>query len=240
LPENKFYDIILKSFLVLLTLSLLKFHGFFSVLRPSISSIFFLFISLAIIILSYIYLGNKLSSLDVILASNNHGYFLVKCLLTGIFEELLFRIFVFYYLVKLAGDLYSKSLIKVIWYSSVIFGLAHVSNFFNSEISKINVLSDINQILIAIFIGMLLQCIYIRLKSILLIITLHFVVNYFGSYRTYLLEPDFAAIANGYSLSDVFISLIIIIILGTVLVIPTSYLLIRKKLRENGVINSAI
>lgn len=91
-----------------------------------------------------------------------------------------------------------NSLILTIVSTSMLFGLAHLSNLFNPDF---DILSVINQILFAISIGLFLQSLYIRTRSLILIICIQALINYFGTYKSVLLKPV-ENIDGDYNLND--------------------------------------
>lgn len=156
--------------------------------------------------------------------------FLIYCIAVGMFEELFFRIFIFFFLLKIL-DKKKKRLIYSIILTSFIFGFSHLTNLLNPEFENISV---INQILFAISIGIILQSIFIRTRSLILIICLHALINYHGSYKNHLYETT--EILDAQSTFIDFITTFISIILFTVLIIlPISYLLVKKNRNNNNI-----
>ena len=147
-------------------------------------------------------------------------YFLYKCI--SLFKNI-------------SGFLFDKRKNKLfisIILTSLIFGFSHITNLFNPEFHKISV---VNQILFAISIGFILQSIYIRTKSLTFIICLHTLINYFGSYKKYLLFGEIENIESQYSFNDFVTTFISILIFTIIIVLPLSYLLIRNELKHNNV-----
>lgn len=154
--------------------------------------------------------------------------FLTFCLTVGIFEELFFRVFVYNYFIDS-----ENSTIKAILKASVIFGLVHLNNFFTQEPY---ILSVVNQVIFAFGIGILFQALYIRFQSITLVIMLHSLINYFGSYKSGLLNFNIidAAADTGYSLRDFFTTFAVFSFLIVVLILPISYFLLKDQIKKNS------
>lgn len=150
--------------------------------------------------------------------------YLLSCLGTGFFEELLFRVFVFSAFFYLAYNKVNtiKRYYRSIFWTSLLFGLAHFPNAFKDSYDIYGV---ITQIVFAFFIGLVLQGLVIRFNSVILIGSLHGLVNYFGSYRSRLELP--VELETG-SLMEFLINLAILSLVMAIICIPMTHLLIRK------------
>ena len=97
---------------------------------------------------------------------------LLKCFSVAILEELLFRYIIYRYYVN-------QNIIKKvsILNTSIIFALFHFANLINGS----DFYSVIIQIQLAFLIGFLLQLIFIKSKSLVLIISIHAIINFVGS-----------------------------------------------------------
>jgi membrane protease YdiL (CAAX protease family) len=215
--------IISKTFFVIVTLFLLKKVDLLHKLKPSKKTFLFLFISVSLLVLSFnqinsIYVQNSIS-----IEMNKNIVFLWSTFSVGLFEEMFFRVFVFFVILQNTRG----NLILSIILTSLLFGLAHLANIFNPEYVKISV---INQILFAIALGVLFQSIYVRYKSLILISTLHCLTNYFGTYKRYLL--NIGDNHDSYTFNDFISTFILIIFITIILIIPLSYLLIKKQLKD--------
>ncbi|MBI9056299.1 MAG: CPBP family intramembrane metalloprotease [Labilibaculum sp.] len=188
-------------------------------------------ISLAIILFSYFHIEGQVLLLGSDNIENENWIFLTSCLSVALFEELLFRVFVFEILFNALKD--KMNLFKIIIISSAVFGLAHVTNFFNPNYVNLSV---INQIVMTFGAGVLLQSIYIRLNSITCVILLHTLINYFGMYKSKLLPSkeidNIVATEVHYSLSEFFSTFLTLSIMIVILVLPISILLIRRNHRN--------
>jgi len=136
----------------------------------------FFFLSLFLFAVSIFNVNSSLMATGFVVSTYNHAIFILSCLAIGIFEELLFRVFLYQFTYKFI----SKNIIFSLLFCSILFGIAHLSNLVFSDYYKISI---INQVLFAISIGLLLQSIYIKTKSVVLIVFLHAIINYLGSYK---------------------------------------------------------
>jgi hypothetical protein len=159
-----------------------------------------------------------------VVSTYNHTIFILSCLAIGIFEELLFRVFLYQYTYKFIR----KDIIFSLLFCSILFGIAHLSNLVFSDYYKISI---INQVLFAISIGLLLQSIYIKTKSVVLIVFLHAIINYLGSYKKNILTKVVST-SETYTFEDFLTSFISILLLTFLVIIPISYFLIKKELKK--------
>jgi membrane protease YdiL (CAAX protease family) len=219
--------IIFKVILIIITVVVIVKYSLFDSLKSRKFFLFFLLISLLMTILSFFSIKHDIenNSLNI----SNYKHFLLSCFGVGLFEELFFRIFMFSFILKIL-EKDKKRLLKSIIFTSLFFGFAHFSNFFNPEYSKLSV---INQSLFAFSIGILFQSLYVRFNSFIFIVTLHALTNYFGSYRTKLFEINNNMNTN---YENDFFSTLLSIAMFSIIVILISYFLVRKKLSTNNVI----
>lgn len=97
--------------------------------------------------------------------------------LTASFEEGLFRVILFAGFVGLLKD--SKRLFwKVAGLTALVFAALHFTNAFRSDFS---VYSALTQVVFAFGIGVFLQVIYVVSRNLLVPISIHFLINYFGT-----------------------------------------------------------
>ncbi|WP_027380196.1 CPBP family intramembrane glutamic endopeptidase [Chryseobacterium daeguense] len=136
--------------------------------------------------------------------------FLLSCISVAVFEELLFRKFLFE---KINNSNTKNYEFQVILITSVFFAAVHILNLL-----KVNydLYSTINQIFFAFGIGVILQYIYYRTKQLIACITIHGIINYFGTYKSYLYDTTTDGIS--YSFSDFIVTLIFISIVNCVIV----------------------
>ena len=222
--------IIFKSVFIIICLFLLYKSNFLNKLKSIKKDLPFVLLALVLTLYSYFQINSTLIK-NVSVNSLDNFIFLTSCLSVGIFEELFFRIFIFFFALKIFDKRKNKLFISIIL-TSLIFGFSHLTNLFNPEFHKISV---VNQILFAISIGFMLQSIYIRTKSLTFIICLHTLINYFGSYKKHLLFGEIENIESQYSFNDFITTFISILIFTIIIVLPLSYLLIRKELKHNNV-----
>ena len=156
-----------------------------------------------------------------------NSLYLLSCLGTGFFEELLFRVFVFSALFYVAFNNKStkKRYYLSLFWASLAFGLAHLPNALKAGTEYYGIL---NQVVFAFFIGLVFQGLLIRFKSIVLIGVLHGLVNYFGAYRTNLEIPR--EIPSG-TFQEFLLNLLILTTIAALICVPITYALIRKELR---------
>ncbi|MET1260508.1 CPBP family intramembrane glutamic endopeptidase [Flagellimonas sp. DF-77] len=156
-------------------------------------------------------------------ASDEHGYFFLSCLLVGLFEELLFRVFVFDSVFKAVGAIRNRLLIAVVC-TALIFGVAHFSNLFHADT---NPLAIVNQALFAFSIGILLQYILIRTQQLPVVVSIHAGINYLGAFQRELLET--VTPKDMYTLQDFWVSSLLCLCLFMVIIIPISRFLVDSR-----------
>lgn len=183
---------------------------------------------LILIALAFNNLEETIAKRGNLLTAGHHITYLFSCLLVGIFEELFFRVYLF----KKVFNTISKSqsnrktiYLRSILITSLLFGLAHLFNFYKSEATVVAVIS---QVVFAFIIGIFFQALYIRVQNLVLIAGLHGLVNYFGMYKTKLL--GISSQEQAISLLDIVTSFGILLAFFLLIVAPISYVLIRSKL----------
>ena len=197
--------------------------------RPKLlsNSIWAIPLSLILIALAYNQVDSASGAQKIFVPIGTHLAFLFGCILVGFFEEFLFRVYVFceFWGRKSTNSLGLKSLLKTVFLTSVLFGIAHATNLFRTGYSAEGV---INQVLLAITLGVLFQALFIRFNNVVLIAVLHGLVNYLGSYRSALfgLTVD----PSPFILTDFLIGLAIIFAILLFVVTPISIMLIKPKL----------
>ena len=209
------YKILTKSILFILSLSYLFF--FFRIPKNLFlkNNNYYVFLGIITIIIFYFSLDNTF---------NNHNKllkYISSCLLTGFFEEIFFRIFVFLSFLNLFSQ---KSLINNIYLSCLFFGLIHLSNLFSNEII---VLSVIAQVIFASVIGLFLFSLLIKTKNIIVPIIVHTAINFYGSYNKILNDNE---VLVDYNINN-FISTLIFIIILSIILIPISFLLLKSEIK---------
>lgn len=221
--NNLLIKIISKLILLIITIILLKYSLIIK-FKFSKRSIFFLAASVIITSLAFLYIRDEIVSNKLAIDSYNHFLFLLSCFSVGLFEELFFRIFMFLFMLKIfEGD--NRKFLKSITITSLLFGLAHYSNFLDPEY---DVLSVLNQSLFAVAIGILLQSIYIRTNSLIFIVTIHSLINYFGTYKSRLFEVKKEYEAD-YDTGDFFSTLLTIFTFLIIAIICSYFLVVNSK-----------
>jgi membrane protease YdiL (CAAX protease family) len=100
---------------------------------------------------------------------------LIKCISVGGLEEFLFRYLIFVYFLEKF-----KRYLSSIFFVSLIFALFHISNLFFGS----GLYSFIFQIETAFIIGLILQYIFLKTNNLIIVITIHALLNFLGTYRT--------------------------------------------------------
>ena len=124
-----------------------------------------------------------------------------------------------------------KNLLFSILVTSTLFALAHLTNLF---LSSYDTYSVINQTLFAFSIGIFLQVVNIRTNSLVLVMFFHALINYWGSYRSKLVQiiPETLSEQTFNDFSTTFIS---IILFSLLILLPLSWVIIRNKLEAKTI-----
>lgn len=189
-----------------------------------------------LLFLSFDFVSNQISTSGEGLTIWDNFTYLAYSLSVGIFEELYFRVLIFSLLLySFQGKkyVYLKSIIG----TSVIFGLAHIINYFTKDY---HIYSSIIQILAGIGLGILFQTILLRFKNIILVIVLHGLFDYLGVYKRFLYfykNLNVNEVSSNYPFEVFLQSLLTISVLLIVFVLPISYLLYRSFLKKNRLKN---
>lgn len=227
--NNLLTKILAKILLILATYLLIKKIDLGYQLKIDRKTLIYSIISFLLILFSFYTLSLEIEARQLDISYYGHFIFLASCFFVGLFEELFFRVLIFFFVFKLLKK-YSNYLIKSILLTSIIFGVAHFSNFLNPDYLN---LSIFNQVLFATSIGILFQCIFIKYNSIILIVSLHALVNYFGTYKSKL----FQITTNNevtYSFDDFISTFISIILITLVFIVPLSYVFIKDKIPSHN------
>lgn len=130
---------------------------------------------------------------------------LVECIIVGLFEELLCRYMIFNNFLS-KGYKYKKSIIL----TSLLFALFHLSNLLSGS----SIYSVINQIEFAFIIGLILQLIFIRTSSLIIIVAIHALINFLGSYSSLTVSTaNEKILVSNFLMNQIFILVIYIIVL---------------------------
>jgi len=135
---------------------------------------------------------------------NQYYLLLLECLSVGFLEELLFRYIVFdYFLIKTKK--YKVSIVL----ASLIFALFHISNLFSGS----SIYSTINQIEFAFIIGLVLQFIFIKTKNLIIISTIHALINFLGTHSGLTRHIEIKEITfNDFIMNQLFILVIYLMV----------------------------
>lgn len=175
-------------------------------------------------LLFYFTITSVISQLNGI-SELNHLLFFLSCLCVATFEELFFRKYLFQ---KISNKYTGKKIMFSVIITNIFFGLAHASNFLNSGVIKITV---ITQIILAFGLGVLFQSLLLKFKNIILIICLHTIVNYLGTYKSKLL-----LISNGddvFKLGEFLVSISFSLIIVLILMVLSYFIIRPKKIKPN-------
>ena len=172
-----------------------KFHS------KIFKSVKWLFFSFTLLLASFLVIVKETDLIN----TKKNIWLIFECLSVGILEELLFRYIVFDYLLNT-----SKKFKKSILLTSFLFAIFHVSNlFFGSSLY-----STIIQIEFAFLLGLLLQLIFIKTKNLIIVNSIHAVINFFGSQSSLTTNQTIEKVSfNDFVLNQILILLIYLIIL---------------------------
>ncbi|CEN54179.1 CPBP family intramembrane glutamic endopeptidase [Capnocytophaga canis] len=204
-----------KMILCLLTLWLIKKNNFQT---SNKNNIIITVVGIVIFCFSLFTIQKKIPS---VISFDTNLLFLLSCLAVALFEELFFRVFIFNALKRMRYKSF-----KLILITSIVFGLAHLVNFFNTDYEKLSVF---NQVVFAFSIGLLLQSIYVKFKSITICIVIHTIINYFGTYKARLIHYnpliENTHLESSYTFTDFIGTFLALIIITGIFILPISYLL---------------
>lgn len=159
------------------------------------------FLSVVLLLVSFFVIVKEA---DLITTKKNI-WLLIKCFSVGVLEELLFRYIVFDYFVSTF-----KKVKKSIILTSFLFAIFHLSNlFFGSSLY-----STIIQIEFAFLSGLLLQLVFLKTNNLIIVISIHTLINFFGSQSSLTTNKAIEQISfNDFVLNQILILLIYLIIL---------------------------
>lgn len=129
-----------------------------------------LIISVLLLVASFLFIVNGRIQL-----TQKYLLHLIRCISVGGLEEFLFRYLIFTYFLEKTKR-YSYSIFLV----ALIFALFHISNLFLGS----GLYSFIYQIETAFIIGLILQYLFFRTNNLIIVITIHALINFFGTYRS--------------------------------------------------------
>lgn len=225
--QSLIFETFHKTILTFFIFILLKYNEFPINLSFTKSNLLYWAVCIIAIISSYFLLKSLIREQNLLIQPSKNLFFLLSCLSVGWFEEILFRIFIFFSVCKTS---FGKTISKTIYTTSILFALAHLTG--------INSLGPyiLNQLIFAFGIGYLLQSIYLNTSSFILIVTLHGLINYFGSYKSYL-QPLQNIDNSDFEFYSFFGSLILTIILTSIFIFLGNIIMrykIRVKIPSNS------
>lgn len=182
---------------------------------------FFIFIFAVVAYLSYSNTQNIIDSKELDINRYFHISYIFESFATGFFEEILFRVFIFYSLVNSGFLKLESRIFKSYVLTSIIFGLCHITNVFYYD-----VFSVINQMLLAFGLGMIFQLLFTKYNNILLIGSLHAIINYFGMRNSTLLQTK--SITEASELTNVFLNIGVFVCIDLIITFYV-YLFIKKR-----------
>jgi membrane protease YdiL (CAAX protease family) len=180
---------------------------------------FYIFLSIIIIVIILVYLNTQNS-----IVSNNFNInsslliaFLFSCLVTGFFEEVIFRVMFFKIFINFNSHVNNKTVFRSYIYTSLLFGLVHFVNLNSSGF-----LNVLNQVLLAFGLGLLLQVLLAKYNNILFIATIHSLINYFGTRNSVLFHFKETEIET-FSYYEVFMNLSVFAVLDLLIILYVFY-----------------
>lgn len=229
LSENSenLYKAISRYGMVLLTILAIRKTKVWPYLK---NSLLWTVVAVALVILGFYRMQEVLAPYELANQTYTNVVYLVRCLGTGFFEELLFRVLLFsglFYGVFKHKPIKKRYFWSMVW-ASIGFGLAHLTNLINPENEVIGIVS---QVIFAFFIGLLFQGLLIRFRSVILVGALHGLVNYFGAYKSRLGIP---VQYEETALTDALISLGTLTLVCAIISIPLTILLTRKAIEKGA------
>ncbi len=127
----------------------------------------------------------KINSGEYEISNYRHYVYLFKNFAIGFFEELLFRVLIFSYMFKIFENVKINRTTKVFITTSIIFGLIH---FLNLTKNNFEIIPVLNQVFLAMILGLIFQFILLRLDNIILISVIHGLIDYHGVLNSSLLR----------------------------------------------------
>jgi len=136
---------------------------------------------ISIILLIALSITHVTENITIPISKHHHLFFFLSTITTGFFEEIFNRLLVFGIIYCILAEYYANNqYFKATLFSSLLFGILHLGNLFDSEYDALSV---VNQAVLATGVGYLLQGILVKMKNIILVIFVHSTMNYLGSYR---------------------------------------------------------
>lgn len=217
------------DFLIIAIVKLILTYFIFNCLQSGqkkISSLFknwhiFTIIILFIFYFSYFDTEEIISSNNLKINRSLHLSYIIECFSTGFFEEILFRVLIFYTLVNSNLFKTETHVFQSYIATSAVFGLCHLTNLFHYDLSSV-----INQIILAFGLGLIFQMLFTKYKNLLFIAALHALINYFGMRSSTLLQIK--SNAGNSELTNVLWNFGVFIFIDLIILIYV-YLFIKKR-----------
>jgi|SRR5690554_316967 len=154
-----------------------------------------------------------------------HLLYSLENISTGLFEELLCRVALFFAILKQVGK---NQLWKAVIITSLFFAVFHFPNMFRPEGVNFSV---INQVGYAFGVGLLLQSLFLRLRNLLLVVVLHGLANYWMGFSQ-LLEPVNSPVVYTATLSEVWSGALKLMLVVLLFCMPLSYVILKGGSRK--------
>lgn len=176
----------------------LKFH------RPVIKSLIVIIPALLISINNFPFIPFFSGNAEITKPIYTIIIFAITCISVGLFEELIFRgLILFFLLQKLPKN--REGLLLSIIISSALFGLMHLFNIFDGA----NIGATLLQVMYSFAMGLVWAIIVLKTRNIWLAVILHSIYNFSG-----LLFPTLGALTNKYDLATILITSILALLVA--------------------------
>ncbi|BCR36795.1 CPBP family intramembrane glutamic endopeptidase [Mariniplasma anaerobium] len=179
-------------------------HKVLKINRPFLKSFLMIVPALLISINNFPFIPLLTGNAEITKPLDTIIIFAITCLSVGLFEELVFRgLILFFLLQKLPKN--REGLLLSIVISSALFGFMHLFNIFDGA----NVGATLLQVMYSFAMGLMWSVILLKTKSILLVIILHSIYNFTG-----LLFPTLGTLTNKYDLATILITTILALLVA--------------------------
>lgn len=224
--KNKFlYKILQESIVLILIIFLLVKNKEFNLRRIFKNKILTIILGTILIYFSLSNTTKMILEHNLTVSNAQHTLYFCLSLFVGLFEELAFRLLIFGYVYCYFKQKSNKPLFKSIIVTSSLFALSHLINIFNGDYDFPSV---INQMLIALLLGLFLQSFFVRFNNILLNGLIHGLINYNGMVSTELLHLKDDVVTSIETSGERILSTLITVLVFSVFILPICYLLLKK------------
>jgi len=156
-------------------MSMMGYNKIFNFTSPVFKSLMIIIPGLIISLNNFPIIAYFDSRADIIEPVYTIYIFLIECISTGFFEEIVFRVIVLILLLQKLPNT-KKGMYLAIFISSAIFGLSHLINLFGGI-----GLSDVSlQVGYSFLMGLMWAVVYLKTKNIWMSVLLHSTYNFFG------------------------------------------------------------